>query len=81
MPHAFHMPADWLLVLAAVRRALVPAADPGRSCLGSSKLAPCGSRQLGQQCCPIQNMANSRLKYKGLPKSNPKHFGPERDKK
>ena len=41
MPHAFrHMPADWLLALAAVRRALVPAADPGRSCLESLRLAP-----------------------------------------
>lgn len=41
MPHAFRrMPADWLLALAAVRRALVPAADPGRSCLGSLRLAP-----------------------------------------
>jgi hypothetical protein len=75
------MPADWLLVLAAVRRALASAADPGRSCLESLRLAPSGSRQLGQQYCPIQNMANSGLQYKGLPKRMPKHFRPDRDKK
>ena len=58
------MAACSLPPLAAVRRALVPAADlfaqlppKGR------RLALCG-QQLGQQCCPKQKMANSRLKYK-----------------
>ena len=68
MPHVFrHMPANGCLFFAAsaaVRRALVPAADlfaqlppKGR------RLALCG-QQLGQQYCPKQKMANSRLKYK-----------------
>jgi hypothetical protein len=61
LPHAGH----WLLVLAAVRRALVPAADPERS-RPNRRLALSGSLELGQQYCPKQNMANSGLKYKGL---------------
>ncbi len=71
-PHAGH----WLLVLAAVRRALVLAADLRAAApeSGGSRIA---GHQLGQQCCPIQNMANSRLKYK----RRYKRRAPKRDKK
>lgn len=51
--------------LAAVRRALVLAADPKRSC-PKRRLALNRSHELGQQYCPKQNMANSGLKYKSL---------------
>jgi len=55
---------QWLLVLAAVRRALVPAADLFAQLPPKGwRLALCG-QQLGQQYCPKQKMANSRLKYK-----------------
>ena len=71
MPHVVrHMLANGCLFLAAVRRALVLAADlfaqlPQIQHCKNPGLARCG-HQLGQQYCPKQNMANSRLKYKVL---------------
>ena len=76
MPHALPHAGQWLLVLAAVRRALVPAADLLRSC-PNRRLALSGSQELGQQCCPKPNMANSGPKYKGLPA----YRSPERNKR
>jgi hypothetical protein len=69
------LPGCWLLIFTAVRRALAhrqqtPALLPPP--LASRKRGKDGwgtrvvSYQLGQQCCPIQNMANSRRRYKGI---------------
>src|ERR1700732_466808 len=51
---------SWLLVFAAVRRALA------HRRLTSARLLPrVAGHQLGQQCCPMPNMANSGRQYKG----------------
>jgi hypothetical protein len=69
------LPGCWSLIFTAVRRALAhrqqsPALLPPP--LASRRQVKYGwgtrvvGHQLGQQCCPMQNMANSRRRYKGI---------------
>lgn len=56
---------NWLLY-AAVRRALALGGWPPRVFAGVIRRVRSG-HQLGQQCCPISNMADSQRQHKGAP--------------